>query len=135
MDEGVAVDQLAGGRVEEHHVADVGLVGDLDDPGQDGRAGLTLGGAEAVDDELGRGGPDAGGVGGALVARGVGAHGADGGRRGCLAAELRGGGERQVRSGVAVDRGQVALLVDVGPQHGAEDIDAPVGLRVADVQP
>ena len=125
----VAVEELAGVGVDEHHVADVAAVGDLDDVGQDVRRRHAPGRAGAVDHEVGAGRADAGRVALRTV---VGRAGRPAPRapRAPRPRRPRARGDRdvQVGGGVAVDRGQVTLLVEVGEQHGAEDRDAAVDL-------
>ncbi len=138
VDLGVAVDRLEAGAVEQQHVVDgaalLGHVGHVDLPGQDGLAGLTLDRALAVDHEVRAVGAQARGVGSLVGAalRRVGPDDAEGHLLGVGAAAGGGGAELQARRGVAADRGQVALLVEVGLEGRPEDRDAVVDLRVGD---
>ncbi len=134
VDEGVAVDHLAVVGVEEDHVAHVGLVGDLDGVDQLALAARhALGQAGAVDDEVGRDGLDPGGVGLAGVAgRRLGLDQPDRGLAGLGLAQRGVGVETLHGHELAVDRGQVALGVEVGLEHRAEDGHALVLLGVGD---
>ena len=129
----VAVEQLAGVRVDEHHVADVLPVGDLDDVGQDVVARHAPGRSGSVDQKVGRGRADTRRVGlASVVGRRVGPHCAHGTRRGLPGRQAGDHRDVHVRCGVAIDRRQVTLGVEVGEQHGAEDRDPAVDLFEGD---
>jgi len=138
VDEAVAVDDLAGVRVDEHGVADVRAVGHHDVVDELVGPGHALDEARSVDQELRRFRAELGclhldrrvGAGG----RWIGLDEGDRSRLRLARAQARIGRQVDCRHDRAVDCREIPRRVDVDLQGAAEDGQALVALRVGDVR-